>query len=136
MEPILHDSGKDKTGEPSVRDSGKGNNVAFSDKNWTLIVYILYFCGFFLALPALIGVIIAHIKAKDASALWRSHFRYQIRTFWIGLLILIVGFVLCFVLVGLLVWAWFVVWTLIRCIKGTIRLSEDRPIENPAALLW
>jgi len=134
MEPILSDSVEDKTMEPTLRDRDK--EMAFSDKNWVLFVYILYFCGFFFLAPALIGVIIAHIKAKSASALYRSHFRYQINTFWIGLLILIVGVVLSIVLVGVLVLAWFLVWTLIRCIKGTIRLSEDRPIENPAALLW
>lgn len=120
--------------EPVISDSDK--NMVLSDKNTALIVYILYFCGFFLVLPALAGVIIAHIKADDASALYRSHFTYQIRTFWFGLLTLFVGVVLSLVLVGVLVLAWWFLWTLIRCIKGAIRLSEERPIENPATLLW
>jgi uncharacterized membrane protein len=119
---------------PVVSNSDK--NTACSDKNMAFIVYILYFSGFFVALPALAGVIIAHIEAGKASALYRSHFTYQIRTFWFGLLTLIVGFVLSVVLVGLLVLAWFVLWTLVRCIKGIIRLSEEQPIENPTTLLW
>ena len=51
-----------------------------------LIVYLLYFAAYIFGITALIGVIIAHIRFPDATLLLRSHYQFQIRTFWIGLL--------------------------------------------------
>lgn len=105
-------------------------------KQIALIVYVLYFVGFFTGLTAVAGVILAHIKSADASSIYRTHFTYQIRTFWFGLLTLAVGSILTLILVGYLILAWFVVWTLVRCIKGILRLTEGRAITDPATLLW
>src|SRR5205823_9746562 len=57
-----------------------------SDINLALIVYILYCVGYFTGVTALIGVIIAHVKVDEADPVLRSHYQFQIRTFWIGLL--------------------------------------------------
>lgn len=105
-------------------------------KQMALIVYILYFVGFATGITAAAGVVLAHMNASDADETYRTHFVYQIRTFWFGLLTLIVGTILTFVLIGYLVFAWFAVWTLVRCIKGVMRLTNDQPIEDPNALLW
>ena len=53
-----------------------------------LIVYILYLVGLYRrALPAVIGVIIAHVQVGTAEPMLASHYRFQIRTFWIGVLV-------------------------------------------------
>ena len=121
------------TSVPPVRSSSRLND---GGKQMALIVYILYFVGFATGITAAAGVILAHINASDADDTYRTHFVYQIRTFWFGLLTLIVGSILTFVLVGYLVFVWFAVWTLVRCVKGTVRLTNDQPIEDPATLLW
>lgn len=105
-------------------------------RQMAVIVYILYFVGFFVGLTALAGVIVAHIKVSEASETFRSHFRYQIRTFWLGVLMILIGGALSLLFIGYLILLFWVVWTLIRCIKGVMRASDGRAIDDPGALLW
>lgn len=101
-----------------------------------MIIYILYLVGFFLGITALVGVIMAHIKSGEAEPAARSHYRYQIRTFWFGLLMMIAGGLLMVAFIGYLILIWLFIWILVRCIKGILRALDNRPIENPATLLW
>ena len=119
---------------PAVQ--GAPQVVSDGGKQMALVIYILYFVGFFVGLTAIAGVIIAHLKVGEASETFRSHFSYQIRTFWFGFLMLFIGAVTAIFFVGYLVFLWWGVWTLIRCIKGILRVNENRPIDNPKTLLW
>jgi uncharacterized membrane protein len=107
-----------------------------SDDNLAMIVYGLYCSGYFIALPALIGVIIAHVKVDDTDPVVRSHYQFQIRTFWIGLLYLTVGTLLSIVLIGIPILIWWFVWSLIRIVKGMIRINEYKPIARPTSWLF
>jgi uncharacterized membrane protein len=109
---------------------------AVSNTTIATIVYALYFAGFFTGISALAGVIVAHVQYDTADPLLRSHYQFQIRTFWIGLLYFVIGLVLCLVLVGYLVLLWWFIWTLIRCIKGILALNEGRPIANPTSWMF
>ena len=80
-----------------------------------------------------IGVIIAHVQVGTAYPELASHYRFQIRTFWIGVLYIVVGCILVWVLVGFLVLAWLFIWSLIRNIKGLLLLNENRPIRDPGS---
>ena len=71
-----------------------------------LIVYILYFVGYFTGITAIIGVIMAHVQVDSAEPMLATHYRFQIRTFWIGLLYLVVGGVLSLIVFGAVVLAW------------------------------
>ena len=104
-----------------------------------LIVYILYFVGYFTGITALIGVILAHVHVASAEPMLATHYRFQIRTFWIGLLCFAVGVILSLsaieaIVAPLLLW-WFI-WSLIRNIKGVLALNEHRPIANPGSWLF
>lgn len=121
--------------ENTSRPDAAGS-LSDSGKQLALLNYILYFVGFFVGLTALIGLIIAYLKKADAAEWVQSHFTYQIRTFWIGLLWLVIGGLTSFILIGYLLLAWWVVWTLVRCIKGVTRLSENTPIEDALTWLW
>jgi uncharacterized membrane protein len=94
--------------------------VAYVKKtNMPMIIYILYFAGFFLGISALAGVIMAYVQRNDSDdAVLASHYRYQIRTFWFGLLYFVIGLLTTVLLVGYLVLLFWLVWTLIRIIKG------------------
>ena len=107
-----------------------------SDIALALIVYVLYCVGHFTVISALIGVIIAHVKVHDADPVLRSHYQFQIRTFWIGLLSLVVAIPLCMVLIGFPLLVWWLVWSLIRVIKGFLLLTEHKPIAHPASWLF
>src|SRR5712671_2566537 len=107
-----------------------------SNDQLALVVYILYFAAYFTGLTGLIGVIIAHVQVDSADELLRAHYRFQIRTFWIGLLYLVVGTILLFVVIGIAVLFWWFVWSLVRNVKGVLALNENRPIANPASWMF
>ncbi|HUI12410.1 MAG TPA: hypothetical protein VL048_02955 [Xanthobacteraceae bacterium] len=102
-----------------------------SDYGLALTVYVLYLLGFFTGLTAVVGLIIASMQVDRAEPVSRSHFRFQVRTFWIGLLFVFVGVVALHVAIGGLILLWWVVWTLIRCVKGLLALNAGEPIADP-----
>ncbi|MGA8950377.1 MAG: hypothetical protein WB806_06345 [Xanthobacteraceae bacterium] len=102
-----------------------------SDYGLALSVYVLYLLGFFTGLTAVIGLIIASMQVDRAEPVSRSHFRFQIRTFWIGLLFLVAGVVTVHMGIGAVILVWWGVWTLIRCVKGLLALNAGEPIGDP-----
>jgi uncharacterized membrane protein len=85
--------------------------------------------------PSIIAVIMNYIKRGDASGTWLdSHFRWQIRTFWYG--VLWVGVCALFVVLTLgigvlIVWlplALVTIWFIYRIAKGWLALREHRPM--------
>jgi uncharacterized membrane protein len=116
--------------------SAENQRPIVSDDTLALIVYVLYGVGYFTGFSALVGVIIAHVKVDDADPVLRSHYLFQIRTFWIGLLYLTIGFVLCIVLVGIPILFWWLVWSLIRIVKGIMAINEHKPIVHPRSWLF
>jgi uncharacterized membrane protein len=116
--------------------SSETHRPIVSDNAFPLIVYMLYGLGYFTCISALIGVIIAYAKVDDTDPVLRSHYQFQIRTFWIGLLYLAIGIPLCLLLVGLPILAWWLLWSLIRIIKGSILVNAYKPIANPRSWLF
>jgi uncharacterized membrane protein len=107
-----------------------------SDNVLAIAVYVLYGVGYFTGISALIGVIIAYMKVDDADPVLRSHYRFQIRTFWIGLAYLAIGIPLSVVLIGIPILAWWCIWSLIRIVKGILLLTEHKPIVDPGSWLF
>ena len=81
-------------------------------------------------LTALVGLIINYVKREDAAGtLYQSHFDWQIRTFWWGLLWGVLGVILIVALgLGLIILfaAW--VWAIYRVVKGWLKLTEGKPV--------
>ena len=85
--------------------------------------------------PSIIAVILNYVKRSEARGTWlESHFRWQIRTFWYGLLwvALCLLFVVLTLGVALLV-AWIPLmgvglWFIYRIAKGWLRLVDRRPM--------
>jgi len=101
-------------------------------RNWTIAVWVLYLGGYITGISILVGLIIAYIKRPDfAGTPYHSHMTYAIRTFWISLIVGIIGVVLCFVIVGFFVLIALAIWQIYRCVRGIIRAADGRPIENP-----
>jgi uncharacterized membrane protein len=85
--------------------------------------------------PSIIAVILNYVKRSEARGTWlESHFRWQIRTFWYGLLwaALCVLFVVATLGIGLLV-AWIPLgvvglWFVYRVARGWLRLLDREPM--------
>ena len=117
-------------------DPGRTQQPIVSNTSMALIVYILYFAAYFVGITAIVGVIIAHVQKGSGDAMLESHYDFQIRTFWVGVLYVVVGTVLAWVLIGFLILAWWFIWSLIRNIKGILLLNENRPVPNPKSWLF
>jgi uncharacterized membrane protein len=85
--------------------------------------------------PSIIAVIINYVKRSEVRGTWLdSHFRWQIRTFWFGLLwVMLCGvFVVATLGIGLLI-AWLPlalvgVWFVYRILRGWLRLIDRQPM--------
>ena len=98
-------------------------------KTVATVVYALQAAGFFLGITWIAAVIVDYVKKDDAAGTWlESHYRWQIRTFWFGLLWGVLGGILALVLVGFIVLAADAVWIIYRIVKGWLRLSESRAV--------
>jgi uncharacterized membrane protein len=85
--------------------------------------------------PSIIAVILNYVRRSEARGTWlESHFRWQIRTFWFGLLwiSLCVLFVIATFGIGILI-AWLPMalvglWFIYRIVRGWLALSDGRPL--------
>jgi len=93
----------------------------------TAVLYALYAASFLFGITALVAIIVNYVKRDDvAGTFLDSHFRWQIRTFWFGLLWLAVGWLTFILLVGWLVLAANCVWLIYRIVKGWLYLNDGK----------
>jgi uncharacterized membrane protein len=100
------------------------------------IVYILYLVGIVVGLTSIVGLVMAYVHRGDAPEWLASHYQYQIRTFWIGLLYFVLGLLLSALLIGYLVLLFWMVWVIIRCVTGMKFLEEGRAHPNPQGWMF
>jgi uncharacterized membrane protein len=85
--------------------------------------------------PSILAVILNYVKRSEVRGTWlESHFRWQIRTFWFGLLwvTLCVLFIVATLGIGLLI-AWLPLtlvglWFIYRIVRGWLRLMGHQPM--------
>jgi uncharacterized membrane protein len=122
-----------------------------------IVCYFLFLIACVNGLTALIGVVIAHTRRRDAvGTVWQSHFENLILVFWVFVAALLIAIVslpfgllanfsffflphptailiwppwlfLLPVIFGLVVFPILVLWYFYRTIKGLIRAAESRP---------
>jgi len=114
----------------------EGHVPIVSDYGLALAVYVLFLVGFFNGLTTIIGAIIAYLQRERADEIAQTHFRFQLKTFLIGLLYLFIGAATLHVAIGGLVLLWWVAWTVIRCVKGLLALNAGEPIRDPDSWLF
>lgn len=108
-----------------------------SATNMAKLVYVLYLVGLVLGgITSLVGVIIAYIYRGEAPDWVKSHFTMQIRTFWIGLLLGVIGFVTAFIIIGWFILLFALVWMIVRCVIGLKTIGSNQPYPNPESWLW
>jgi uncharacterized membrane protein len=124
-----------KPSRPKSADSSVKTPIV-SDQGLVFAVYLLYLAGFVTGLTAVIGAVIAYLKRDQADPLTQSHFQFQLRTFLIGLLYLFLGGATLHAGLGALLLLWWVVWTLMRCVKGLLALNAGESIADPNSWLF
>jgi len=85
--------------------------------------------------PSIIAVILNYVKRGEVRGTWlESHFRWQIRTFWFGLLwiALCITFIVMTLGIGIII-AWLPMalvglWFVYRVVRGWLALNDSRPM--------
>jgi uncharacterized membrane protein len=114
---------------------------------WTQVIYLLHafslvtgilgvatVVGAFLTgWPSIIAVILNYVKRSDVRGTWlESHFRWQIRTFWFGLLWVCLCFLFVLITLGIgviIVWlplGLVSLWFIYRVARGWLALRDGR----------
>jgi len=119
----------------SANSSAPAAGAGF-DFNQPTIISLLYLSSLVFGVTAIIGVVLAYVWRGEAKADWEvSHYTYLIRTFWIGFIGTIAGFVLLVVLIGLIVLPAVAVLVIVRSVLSLINAQKHMPMPNPETLL-
>ena len=112
----------------SINSQDKGSNAK--------IVYVLYLLSLIIGVTGLVGLVMAYIYRGDAPEWLKSHYQWQIRTFWMGLLYAFIGLLTTFLLVGYLILLANLVWFIIRCVKGLNALQKQQALPQPTSWIF
>ena len=138
----------DKIGPPMLPEpTGRTSQDALV--TWTNVIYLLHafslltgilgaatvIGAFLVGWPSIIAVILNYVKRSDVRGTWlESHFLWQIRTFWFGLLWVSLCFIFIFLTLGIgIIVVWLplgviTIWFIYRIARGWLALNERRPM--------
>ena len=95
----------------------------------THVIYGLYGAALVFGLTAIVAIVLNYIKRDEVRGTWlESHFRWQMRTFWFGLLWGVIGVILTMVVIGVGVLIANGIWIIYRIVKGWVSLNDGKPI--------
>jgi len=100
------------------------------------IIYFLYLVSILIGITAIAGLILAYVNRDDAPDWLKSHYQFQIRTFWIGALYLFIGVLFSQFFIGLFFILFWLLWLIVRCAKGIKYLDHQAACPNPKAWMF
>jgi len=131
---------------PAPRQEAAG---AFDLRGHAVAAYVLFLLAWMNGITAIIGVIIAYLKRREAiGTVWHSHFDNLILVFWVVIGGFFLGLLTWPIALGIFVAQWplfwpptltlplvfaalafplLVFWSFYRTIRGLIRALEERP---------
>ena len=102
-------------------------------KDITVLVYVLQTVALLVVVTAVIAIIINYVKRNEvAGMILESHFKWQIRTFWLAMPVFILSVALIATVIGgiigypLLALAY--IWWIYRVAKGWMALNSGNPL--------
>jgi len=110
-------------------NTSASNEIEKSKKTLTTVIYALYAASFLVGITAIVAIVMNYIKREEmAGTYFESHFRWQMRTFWFGMLWMAIGVASFLIVIG-----WFVliatgIWVIYRIVKGWLRLNDNLPM--------
>jgi uncharacterized membrane protein len=120
-----------ETLSPTPPPQGPPGGALADERQMALIVYVLLLVPISLGLTHIVGLVIAYVS-RDAAPDWlKSHYTFQIRTFWLGLTYFVGACLSVFLLIGFVLVPVVIVWYIVRCALGISRLMRGEPYPNP-----
>lgn len=125
---------------PAPRPPPPSSTSGSFEFNQPTIVACLYLASIVTGITGLIGVILAYVWQGEGHADWMdSHYRFHIRTFWMGLALGIAGAVVSILTLGLaylVVVPLWIVWLAVRTIKALLAAQRQMPVDSADTWLW
>lgn len=133
---------------PSTSNNAEELGKNTPGRGYVVVIYGLYIGSIMAVVTAPIGALIAHLRLGRSAAWLDSHLLFQLRTFWLGVLAIIVGLALWQIsgaldLAPLYAWSFgylfftiAIAWMMGRCGVGVHRLMSNRPINAPKSWLF
>lgn len=124
--------------QPGVPQSAPSSPAAASgfDFNRPTIISLLYLSSAILGVTGLVGIVLAYVWKGEPHEAWEeSHYRYLIRTFWLGLIGSVIGVLLMIVLIGFLVLVAVAVLVVVRSVLSLVNAQKKQPMPNPETWL-
>ena len=112
------------------------NNENPASAGTAKIIYILYLVSIIFGITAIVGLILAYVNRDDAPDWLKTHYRFQIRTFWIGALYLFIGILFSQFIFGLFIILFWLLWLIVRCAKGYKYLDRKQAYPYPAGWMF
>jgi uncharacterized membrane protein len=106
-------------------------SVIADERQMALIIYILLLIPFSLGVTHIVGLVLAYVSRDTAPEWLKSHYTFQIRTFWLGLAYFALACLSVFILIGLALVPAVIVWYIVRCALGLNRLMRGEAYPNP-----
>lgn len=108
--------------------------------NRPTILSLLYLGSFLAGITTIIGIILAYVWNGEAHEGWEdSHYRYHIRTFWIGIawtVVAIIGSIVTFGLGAFILFPLVAIWFAVRAIKSLLAAQRRAPVQNVETWLF
>jgi uncharacterized membrane protein len=123
-------------GEVQVAGESAGAVNSSEDGKTANLIYILYLVSLVVGITSIVGVIMAYVNRVEAPQWVQSHYQFQIRTFWIGLLYSVVGAALIGVFVGIPILLFTVVWFIVRTVKGMGYVGKGQAVPDPTTWMF
>jgi uncharacterized membrane protein len=117
-----------------VKDMPVVDNTLRANIRLTHIAYLFHAIGAItLGWAWIVGALLNYIKRDDVQGTFlESHFTWQLRTFWWGLLWYVLGWIFFFTIIGAVIaipmWIVAFIWVAYRIIKGWLALNDEKPI--------
>ncbi len=118
----------DSEARPFETDSPRDES---GDRILVIANYVLSFLAISNGITLLIAAVLAYVRKDQAQPWIQSHFDYQIRSFWYGLAIFVVGALTSWIGIGVLILIGGAIWLVIRSAVGLMRAVDGRPQTDP-----
>jgi uncharacterized membrane protein len=107
-------------------ENSSNSKIKFNKENMPRVVYGLYALSLFIGLTAIAGVILAYIQRGEANEFEKTHYKWQIQTFWHALIGFIFSFFLFFTGIGILIFWLVYIWFIYRIVWGWVKYEKQQ----------
>lgn len=100
-------------------------------KDLANLIYLLQAVAFLLGgVTFIIAVVIGYLNRRHVKGTWlESHYQWQINTFWIALLSVVIGTATLPLLIGYVVLTGAIIWTVHRIVYGWNALNKSQAVK-------